>query len=177
MMRAGEAADAAIRSAMGSLWRAMACAPCAVWAGRIEAASGDLVAGPAGAEPEPVKRSLNFCGRRVGLAKNGAGCDPDCRKTALTMMIKPAALAHRIAMESTGRSAADDHSRSPIAATMPRRARLLRRSRTFLHPHRRQTRFGRRRVHRPISPFTHFRQIGADRNRLFHRTALVARAL
>lgn len=42
-------------------------------------------------------------GTAVGLAKNGAGCGPDWRKTALTMMIKLAALAHRIAARSTGR--------------------------------------------------------------------------
>jgi hypothetical protein len=82
----------------------------------------------------------------VGLAKNGAGCMPDCKKMALTTMIRLAAPAHTMAVASTGRWAAVLHSRPPTAASAAvakplsaRRALLApllpRRSRTFLHRH------------------------------------------
>src|SRR5208282_6891560 len=47
--------------------------------------------------------AVTVCG--VGLMKKGAGCEPDCRKTALTIITTVAAVAPRIAKESTGRCA------------------------------------------------------------------------
>jgi hypothetical protein len=62
------------------------------------------------------------CGGAVGLATNGARCEPDCRKTALTMMMKLAAAAPMIATESTGRRASLPHTRPASIAMMPTNA-------------------------------------------------------
>ena len=65
--------------------------------------------------------SAVFC--TVGLATNGAGRAPDCRKTALTTIRMVAAVAPRMANESTGRPIACVHSRAPNDAAASRRAR------------------------------------------------------
>src|SRR5580693_5847109 len=77
-------------------------------------------------------------GTGTGTVCGGRGAAPDCRKTALTTIRMVAAVAPRMANESTGRPIACVHSREPNdAASVPARAlaRLLslRRSRTFLH--------------------------------------------
>ncbi len=58
-------------------------------------------------------------GMGFGLAKNGAGCAPDCRKTALTMMMRLAAPAAIIANVSTGRRVALPHSANANAPLAP----------------------------------------------------------
>jgi hypothetical protein len=54
-----------------------------------------------------------------GGAKNGAGCEPDCKKAALTMMMRLAAIAARTANVSTGRRDALAHSEIAIAPPAP----------------------------------------------------------
>src|SRR5580658_5647972 len=73
-------------------------------------------------EVERSDRLSANCGGAVGLATNGARCEPDCRKTALTMMIKLAAAAPIIATESTGRRASRPHIRPANIAMMPTKA-------------------------------------------------------
>src|SRR5580693_8757858 len=128
-----------IRSAMGSLRRGDGTGIGTVCGGRgavtvcvalISMIRGPVCSGALGAA------SAVFCS--VGLATNGAGRAPDCRKTALTTITMVAAIAPRMAKESTGRSMSCIHSRAPNdPASVPARAlpRLLslRRSRTFLH--------------------------------------------
>src|SRR5580692_3422456 len=126
-----------IRSAMGSLRRGDGTGIGTVCGGRatecvalISMTRGPVCSAGLGAA------SAVFC--TVGLATNGAGRAPDCRKTALTTIRMVAAVAPRMAKESTGRPIACVHSRDPNdAASVPARAlaRLLslRRSRTFLH--------------------------------------------
>src|ERR1700722_20268439 len=122
-------------------------------AGASAARSGTLVdagltdgafgaAGPGAGALGAAERLLTAGGNAAGLAKNGAGCMPDCRKMALTTMIRLAAPTHKIAAASTGRWAAVLHRRSPTAASaavaipLPaRRLLLVRRSGTLLHRH------------------------------------------
>ena len=73
-----------------------------------------------------------------GLTKNGAGCEPDCRKTALTTMIALAATAARMANEShrTPRRLGPQPKGQCPAGTRYARMKTcsaLRRLRTFLH--------------------------------------------
>ena len=94
-----------MRSPIGSLRCAdAACDVRTTGAVRAGAASTSVSAGRGGGSGGggivAVGRLSAACA--VGLAKNGAGCWPDCRKMALTMMIRLAALEHRIAAESIG---------------------------------------------------------------------------
>src|ERR1700691_3375447 len=98
-----------IRSAIGSLRRAaMGCATAVAAAGYAGAT------GTAG-----LGGTLAATGTDFGGAKNGAGCEPDCQKTALTMMMRLAATAARIANVSTGRRDALVHSELTIAPPAP----------------------------------------------------------
>src|SRR5580700_108556 len=131
--------DGPIRSAMGSLRRGDGTGTGTVCGGRGAAtecvALISMIRGPVCSAGLGAASAV-FC--TVGLATNGAGRAPDCRKTALTTIRMVAAVAPRMANESTGRPIACVHSREPNdAASVPARAlaRLLslRRSRTFLH--------------------------------------------
>src|SRR5580700_2926866 len=118
--------DGPIRSAMGSLRRGDGTGIGTL----ISMIRGPVCSAGLGAA------SAVFC--TVGLATNGAVRAPDCRKTALTTITMVAAVAPRMANESTGRPIACINSREPNdAASVPARtlARLgsMRRSRTFLH--------------------------------------------
>src|ERR1700728_395902 len=119
--------DGPMRSAIGSLRRCGAgvgigtgCAGAAVteWVGVVSTLRG----------------ATCWC---AGLAKNGAGCDPDCKNTALTTITVVIAAAARMAKESIGRSATVVHapatSEAAVPDPRPRLRRSLRRSRTFLH--------------------------------------------
>src|ERR1700719_4291084 len=123
-----------IRSAMGSLRRGdgtgigTVCGRATVCVALISMTRGPVCSAALGAA------SAVFC--TVGLATNGAGRAPDCRKAALTTIRMVAAVAPRIAKESTGRSIACVHSRAPndsVPARVFERLLSLRRSRTFLH--------------------------------------------
>ena len=87
------------------------------WAiGSLRGAATVCVAGGASAEwaARRLSRDLGRTAPAAGggaLTKNGAGREPDCRTTALTMMMRLAATAARMANESTGRRAALAHSR------------------------------------------------------------------
>jgi len=59
------------------------------------------------------------CDGAAGFATNGPRCEPDCRKTALMMMMRLAAAAPRIATESTGRRAILVHIRAAAITTRP----------------------------------------------------------
>src|SRR5580704_11327818 len=126
-----------IKSAMGSLRRGDGTGIGTVCGGRVTecVALISMIRGPPCSAGFGAASAV-FC--TVGLATNGAGRAPDCRKTALTTIRMVAAVAPRMANESTGRPIACVHSREPNdAASVPARAlaRLLslRRSRTFLH--------------------------------------------
>src|ERR1700688_2328879 len=126
-----------IRSAMGSLRRGDGTGIGTVCGDRTTecVALISMIRGPVCSAGFGVASAV-FC--TVGLATNGAGRAPDCRKTALTTIRMVAAAAPRMAKESTGRPIACIQSREPNdAVSVPERAlaRLLslRRSRTFLH--------------------------------------------
>jgi hypothetical protein len=96
-----EPTDAPIRSPIGSLRRAATgMGVCWLTGARTTSVDGATSA-----------RLSTTCGVEVGLTTNGARCEPDCRKTALTMMMRLAAAAPRIATESTGRRAILGHIR------------------------------------------------------------------
>src|SRR5580704_19089402 len=131
--------DGPIKSAIGSLRRGDGTGIGTVCGGRgavtVCVALISMIRGPVCSAGFGAA-SAGFCS--VGLATNGAGRAPDCRKTALTTIRRVAAVAPRMANESTGRPIACVHSRAPsVPASVPARplARLLslRRSRTFLH--------------------------------------------
>ena len=67
----------------------------------------------------PSERLSANCGGAVGLATNGARCEPDCKNTALIMMMRLAAAAPMIATESTGRRASLPHIRPTNIAIRP----------------------------------------------------------
>src|SRR5580704_18056814 len=126
-----------IRSAMGSLRRGDGTGIGTVCGGRgavtVCVALISMIRGPVCSAGFGAA-SACFC--TVGLATNGAGRAPDCRKTALTTIRMVAAVAPRMAKESTGRSIACVHSRAPndsVPARAFERPLSLRRSRTFLH--------------------------------------------
>src|SRR5579862_7407404 len=127
--------DGPIKSAMGSLRRGDGTGIGTVCGGRVTecVALISMIRGPPCSAGFGAASAV-FC--TVGLATNGAGRAPDCRKTALTTIRMVAAIAPRMAKESTGRSIACVHSRAPNDS-VPARALLrllsLRRSRTFLH--------------------------------------------
>src|ERR1700685_3023936 len=127
--------DGPIKSAMGSLRRGDGAGT--VCGGRATecVALISMIRGPVCSVGLGAASAV-FCD--VGLATNGASRAPDCRKTALTTIRIVAAVAPRIAKESTGRPIACVHSREPNdAASVTARALVrplsLRRSRTFLH--------------------------------------------
>src|SRR6202451_1315915 len=129
--------DGPIKSAMGSLRRGDGTGTGTVCGGRATecVALISMIRGPVCSAGLGAASAVFG---NVGLATNGAGRAPDCRKTALTTIRIVAAVAPRMANESTGRSIACSHSREPSdTASDPARAlaRLLslRRSRTFLH--------------------------------------------
>src|ERR1700688_3023878 len=129
--------DGPIKSAMGSLRRGDGAGT--VCGGRAAAivcvALISMIRGPVCSTGFGAGSAV-FC--TAGLATKGAGRAPDCRKTALTTIRMVAAVAPRMAKESTGRLIACIHSREPNdPANVPARARVRllssRRSRTFLH--------------------------------------------
>src|SRR6202051_5139743 len=127
--------DGPIKSAMGSLRRGDGTGTGTVCDGRatVCVALISMIRGPACSAGFGAASAV-FC--TVGLATNGAGRAPDCRKTALTTIRMVAAAAPRMAKESTGRSTACVHSRAPndsVPARAFERLLSLRRSRTFLH--------------------------------------------
>src|SRR5580692_1757957 len=129
--------DGPIKSAMGSLRRGDGTGTGTVCGGRATewVALISMIRGPVCSAGLGAASAV-FC--TVGLATNGAGRAPDCRKTALMTIRIVAAVAPRMAKESTGRPIACVHSREPNdAASVPARALVrplsLRRSRTFLH--------------------------------------------
>src|SRR5580700_1831383 len=127
--------DGPIKSAMGSLRRGDGTGTGTVCDGRatVCVALISMIRGPACSAGFGAASAV-FC--TVGLATNGAGRAPDCRKTALTTIRMVAAIAPRMANESTGRSIACSHSRAPndsVPARALARLLSLRRSRTFLH--------------------------------------------
>src|SRR5580704_1535605 len=129
--------DGPIRSAMGSLRRGDGTGTGTLCGGRVTewVALMSMTRGPPCSAGFGAASAV-FC--TVGLATNGAGRAPDCRKAALTTIRMVAAAAPRMAKESTGRPVTCVHSREPNAtASVPARALLrllsLRRSRTFLH--------------------------------------------
>src|SRR5580700_7237712 len=127
--------DGPIKSAMGSLRRGDGTGTGTVCGGRatVCVALISMIRGPVCSAGFGAASAV-FC--TVGLATNGASRAPDCRKTALTTISMVAAVAPRMAKESTGRPIARVHSRAPNDSVPTRAlARLLslRRSRTFLH--------------------------------------------
>src|SRR5580704_16635988 len=129
--------DGPIRSAMGSLRRGDGTGTGTLCGGRVTewVALMSMTRGPPCSAGFGAASAV-FC--TVGLATNGAGRAPDCRKAALTTIRMVAAAAPRMAKESTGRPVICVQSREPNApASVPARALLrllsLRRSRTFLH--------------------------------------------
>ena len=120
--------DGPISSAIGSLRRAaMGCGTTVAAAGRSEAVG-------AAAFGELFSITCND----FEFAKNGDGCGPDCKNTALTTMMRLAAAAARIATKSTGRRVALMQSlttNDPQAPAARAKAGRLscRRLRTFLH--------------------------------------------
>src|ERR1700726_502526 len=135
--------DGPIRSAIGSLRRGDGIG---IGTGTVCGGLGAVTAwvadksmtrgAPCSAAFGPTSAITVFC--TVGLATNGAGRAPDCRKTALTTITVVAAAAPRTAKESTGRLASLVHSRGPnVPAKVPVPALMrrlsLRRLRTFLH--------------------------------------------
>src|ERR1700682_6323040 len=129
--------DGPIKSTIGSLRRGDGTGTGTLCGGRatVCVALISMIRGPVGSAGLGAA-SAAF--GNVGLATNGAGRAPDCRKTALTTIRMVAAMAPRMAKESTGRPVICVHSRAPNdAASVPARAVVrplsLRRSRTFLH--------------------------------------------
>src|ERR1700731_3541062 len=129
--------DGPIKSAMGSLRRGDGTGIGTVCGGRgtVCVALISMIRGPVCSVGFGAASGV-FC--TVGLATNGAGRAPDCRKTALTTITMVAAVAPRMAKESTGRSISCINSRDPndpasVPARAPPRLLSLRRSRTFLH--------------------------------------------
>src|SRR6202030_1244661 len=129
--------DGPIRSAMGSLRRGDGTGIGTVCGGRgavtVCVALISMIRGPVCSTVFGAASAV-FC--TVGLATNGASRAPDCRKTALTTIKMVAAVAPRMAKESTGRSTARVHRRAPndsVPARAGERPLSLRRSRTFLH--------------------------------------------
>jgi hypothetical protein len=112
-LRRSDPTDDPIRSAIGSSRRAVAGAGVR-WLVGARAASFC-----AGFEVARSGRLSADCGGAVGLATKGARCEPDCRKTALTMMMRLAAAAPMIATESTGRRASLPHTRPASIAMVP----------------------------------------------------------
>src|ERR1700719_1383145 len=129
--------DGPIRSAMGSLRRGDGTGIGTVGGGRgavtVCVALMSMIRGPVCSTGFGAGSAV-FC--TVGLATKGAGRAPDCRKPALTTIRMVAAVAPRMAKESTGRSIACVHSRTPnesVPARAFERLLSLRRSRTFFH--------------------------------------------
>src|ERR1700692_4007909 len=102
--------DGPIKSAMGSLRRGDGAAT--VCGGRAAAivcvALISMIRGT-GCSTGLGAAAAVFC--TAGLATNGADRAPDCRKTALTTIRMVAAVAPRMAKESTGRLVGCLHSR------------------------------------------------------------------
>jgi hypothetical protein len=112
-LRRSDPIDDPIKSAIGSSRRAVTGA-LVRWVTGARSASPCAEAGVG-----PSERLSAICGDAVGLATNGARCEPDCKNTALIMMMRLAAAAPMIATESTGRRTSLPHIRPTNIAIRP----------------------------------------------------------